>query len=139
KLGIEARLRVTDPALYQKRMDDFDYDVSIHLYGASQTPGNELIERFTSAAADEPGSDNVAGIRDRAVDALVRRLLRSETRDELVTHAKVLDRLLRHGYYLVPHFYASTHRVAYRSFLEQPEQLPLYYAAENWLLKTWWM
>jgi microcin C transport system substrate-binding protein len=139
KLGIEARLRVTDPALYQKRMNDFDYDVAIHVYGASQTPGNELIERFTSAAADEPGSDNVAGIRDRAVDSLVRRLLRSETRDELVTHAKVLDRLLRHGYYLVPHFYASTHRVAYRSFLEHPQQLPLYYEAENWLLKTWWM
>lgn len=139
KLGIEARLRVTDPALYQKRTDDFDFDVAIHLYSASQTPGNELIERFTSAAAAEPGSDNVAGIRNPAVDALVQRLLRSETRDELVSHAKVLDRLLRHGYYLVPHFYAATHRVAYREMLEAPEQLPLYYAAEPWLLKTWWM
>jgi microcin C transport system substrate-binding protein len=139
KLGIEARLRVTDPALYQKRSDDFDFDVAIHLYSASQTPGNELIERFTSGAADQPGSENLAGIREPAVDALVQRLLRSETRDELVTHAKVLDRLLRSGYYLVPHFYAATHRVAYRSFLEHPKTLPLYYAAESWLLKTWWM
>ena len=138
KLGIEARLRVTDPALYQKRIDDFDYDVAIHVYGASPTPGNELIERFTSAAAAERGSDNVAGIRDPAVDAVIERLLRSRSRAELVTHAKVLDRLLRHGFYLVPHFHSPTHRVAFRSHLARPERLPLYYGAEAWLLKTWW-
>ena len=138
KLGIAARLRVTDPALYQKRMDDVDFDVAIHLYSASQTPGNELIERFTSAAADEKGSDNVAGIRDPAVDAIVQQLLRSDTRAELVAAARALDRVLRHGWYLVPHYYAPTHRVAYRSGLAHPQKLPLYYAAEPWLLKTWW-
>src|SRR5690606_26662436 len=92
KLGIAARLRVTDPALYQKRMDEFDFDVAIHLYAASQTPANELIERFTSAAAGEKGSDNFAGIRDPAVDAIVQRLLESGTRGELVAAARALDR-----------------------------------------------
>lgn len=138
KLGIEARLRVTDPALYQKRIDDFDYDVAIHVYPASPTPGNELLERFSGAAAAQKGSDNVAGIRDPAVDAVIERLLRSRSRAELVTHAKVLDRLLRHGFYLVPHFHAPTHRVAFRSHLAHPDRLPLYYGAEAWLLKTWW-
>lgn len=138
KLGIEARLRVTDPALYQKRIDDFDYDVAIHVYPASPTPGNELLERFSGAAAAQKGSDNVAGIRDPAVDAVIERLLRSRSRAELVTHAKVLDRLLRHGFYLVPHFHAPTHRVAFRSHLAHPDRPPLYYGAEAWLLKTWW-
>ena len=138
KLGIAARLRVTDPALYQKRMDEFDFDVAIHLYAASQTPGNELIERFTSAAADEKGSDNFAGIRDPAVDAIVQRLLGSRTRAELVASARALDRVLRSGWYLVPHFYAPMHRVAWRKRLAHPQQLPLYYAAEPWVLKTWW-
>ncbi|MCM5569623.1 extracellular solute-binding protein [Burkholderiaceae bacterium FT117] len=138
KLGVEARLRVTDPALYQKRTDDFDFDVIVHVYGASPTPGNELIERFTSAAAGEKGSDNLAGVRDPAVDLVIERLLRSDTRAELVTHAKVLDRLLRHGHYMVPQFHASAHRVAFRRHLAHPETLPLYYAAEPWLLKTWW-
>ncbi|HLS56790.1 MAG TPA: extracellular solute-binding protein [Zeimonas sp.] len=138
KLGIAARLRVTDPALYQKRMDEFDFDVAIHLYAASQTPGNELIERFTSAAAGEKGSDNFAGIRDPAVDAIVQRLLESGTRGELVAAARALDRVLRSGWYLVPHFYASAHRVAWHGRLEHPTVLPLYYAAETWLLKTWW-
>ncbi len=138
KLGIAARLRVTDPALYQKRMDEFDFDAAVHLYAASQTPGNELLERFTSAAADEKGSDNYPGIRDPAVDAIVQSLLASRTRAELVTAARALDRVLRAGWYLVPHFYARTHRVAWRARLAHPETLPLYYAAETWLLKTWW-
>ena len=138
KLGIAAHLRVTDPALYQKRTDEFDFDVAIHLYAASQTPGNELLERFTSAAADEKGSDNLAGIRDPAVDAIVQRLLGSRTRAELVTAARALDRVLRAGWYLVPHFYAPSHRVAWRARLAHPDRLPLYYAAETWLLKTWW-
>ncbi|HLT25424.1 MAG TPA: extracellular solute-binding protein [Zeimonas sp.] len=138
KLGIAAHLRVTDPALFQKRLDEFDFDVTVALYSASQTPGNELIERFTSSAADEPGSDNLAGIRDPVVDAIVQRLLRSETREELVIAARALDRVLRAGWYLVPHFYAPSHRVAHRARLAHPATLPLYYAAPTWVLKTWW-
>ncbi len=138
KLGIAARMRVTDPALYQKRMDEFDFDVAVALYSASQTPGNELIERFTTASANEPGSDNLAGIHDPVVDALVQQVLQAKTRDELVVLARALDRVLRAGWYLVPHFYASAHRVAYRARLAHPQTLPLYYAAEPWALKTWW-
>jgi microcin C transport system substrate-binding protein len=138
KLGIAAHLRVTDPALFQKRLDDFDFDVTVALYSASQTPGNELIERFTSASAKEPGSDNLAGIHDPVIDAIVQRLLQSETREELVVAARALDRVLRAGWYLVPHFYAPAHRVAYRSRLAHPRTLPLYYAAEPWVLQTWW-
>ena len=139
KLGIAARLRTTDPALYQKRADEFDFDVMVGLLPASQTPGNELVERFTSAAARERGSDNVTGVSDPAVDALVQRLLASRSRAELVAVARALDRVLRHGWYMVPHFHAPTHRVAYRSHLAHPERLPRYYGAESWLLKTWWV
>lgn len=139
KLGIEARMRVTDPALYTKRVDDFDFDVVVHVFPASQTPGNELVERFTRAAAQEKGADNVMGVRDPAVDALVEKLLSSSTRTELVVAARALDRVLRHGPYMVPHFHADTHRVAFTSQLAYPEQLPRYYDARSWMLKTWWL
>ncbi len=139
KLGIRARLRVTDLALYQKRIDAFDFDVVVHAYGASQTPGNELLDRFSAHAATETGSENVAGVRDPAVDTLIARLLESRTRAELVAAARALDRVLRHGYYLVPHFYSTTHRVAYWRGLAYPEKLPLYYGAAAWMVKTWWM
>jgi len=138
KLGIRANLRVTDPVLFQKRMDEFDFDVTVISYPASQTPGNELLDRFGSAAADEKGSDNAAGVRDPAVDALIAALLRSNSREELVAAARALDRVLRHGWYLVPHFYAATHRVAYRDTLAHPGTLPRYYGAPGWTLKTWW-
>ncbi len=139
KLGITARLRTTDPALYQKRAEEFDFDVLVQSYSSSQTPGNELVERFTSAAASEKGSDNVCGVRDPVVDALVAKLLASRSRADLVATARAIDRVLRAGWYLVPHFYAPTHRVAYRSVLAFPQTLPLYYGASNWMLKTWWV
>jgi microcin C transport system substrate-binding protein len=138
KLGIRANLRVTDPVLFQKRLDEFDFDVTVISMPASQTPGNELVERFTSAAADEKGSDNASGVRDPAVDAIVQKLLQSGSRAELVAAARALDRVLRHGWYLVPHFYAPTHRVAFRDTLAYPQTMPRFYAASSWLLKTWW-
>jgi len=138
KIGIRANLRVTDPVLFQKRLDEFDYDVTVVSFPASLTPGNELVERFSSGAADEKGSDNAMGVRDPAVDALVRALLTSDSRAELVAAARALDRVLRHGWYLVPHFYSATHRVAYRNTLAYPQTMPKFYSASPWLLKTWW-
>lgn len=138
KLGIRANLRVTDPVLFQKRLDEFDFDVTVVSFPASQTPGNELLERFSSGAADEKGSDNAMGVRDPAIDALVRSLLTSDSRAELVSAARALDRVLRNGWYLVPHFYSATHRVAYRDTLAYPKTMPTFYAASPWLLKTWW-
>ena len=138
KLGIKANLRVTDPVLFQKRLDEFDFDVTVVSMPASQTPGNELTDRFSTAAADEKGSDNAMGVRDPAVDALIEKLLASRSRAELVTAARALDRVLRSGWYLVPHFYVATHRVAYRPVLEHPKTLPRYYAATSWVLKAWW-
>ena len=138
KLGIRANLRVTDPVLFQKRLDEFDFDVTVVSFPASQTPGNELVERFSSEAADQKGSDNAMGVRDPAVDALVRTLLTSDSRTDLVAAARALDRVLRNGWYLVPHFYSATHRVAYRDTLAYPQTMPKFYAASPWLLKTWW-
>jgi len=138
KLGIRANMRVTDPVLFQKRLDDYDFDVTVISMPASQTPGNELLERFSSQAADEKGSDNAPGIKDPVVDALIQQLLASNSREELVAAARALDRVLRHGWYLVPHFYSATHRVAYRNSLAYPETLPKFYTPQNWVLKTWW-
>ncbi len=139
KLGVDARLRVTDPALYQKRGDEFDFDVLVNSYPSSQTPGNELLERFSSKAAKEKGSDNLPGVESDMVDQLVAKLLQARSREELVTYARALDRILRSGYYLVPHFHSASHRVAYWKKLKHPETLPLYYSAKSWFLKNWWL
>jgi len=138
KLGIQVNQRVTDFALYQKRLEEFDFDMISLRFPDSQSPGNELKDRFGSAAADEPGSDNVIGLKSPAVDALIDDVLRADDRDELITASRALDRVLMHGCYVVPHWYAPTHRVAYNKNLMYPDRLPYYYSAEAWVLTAWW-
>ncbi|WP_111517685.1 extracellular solute-binding protein [Cupriavidus phytorum] len=138
KLGIQVHQRTTDFALYQKRLEDFDFDMVSIRFPDSQSPGNELRDRFSSEAAGTPGSDNLFGLKSPVVDKLVDNVLRADTRQELVTAGRALDRVLMHGYYIVPNWYSASHRVAYRKTLAYPERLPYFYTAEGWILSHWW-
>ena len=110
----------------------------VHWYLSSQSPGNELTFRFMSNAADELGADNFIGLKDPAVDALINRILAVETRDELITASRALDRVLRHGYYAIAHWHNNVHRISYRKGLGRPQQLPDYYHSEDWVVAAWW-
>jgi microcin C transport system substrate-binding protein len=78
------------------------------------------------------------GVADPVVDALLVRIIQADRREDLVTLVRVLDRVMRLGYYMVPHFYSNAHRVSYRQTLAQPSVLPLYYSIEEWAVKSWW-
>lgn len=139
RLGIEAENRRADFALIQKRLDVFDYDLFTVRLPGSESPGSELIARFGSQAADTEGSNNWMGVRDPAVDELMRHVVAAQIRPELVASLRALDRVLRHSHYVIPQYYSNTFRVAYRSGkFEQPAVAPLYYRAEDWVLSTWW-
>jgi microcin C transport system substrate-binding protein len=139
KLGIEGQYRRADFALIQKRLDVFDFDFFTVRIPGREAPGSELLDRFGSQSAETEGSGNLIGIRDPAVDVLVNLAVASTTRPELVARLRALDRVLRHGYYVVPQYYSSTYRVSYRSGkFEQPPVKPLYYQAEDWVLSAWW-
>ncbi|WP_431819826.1 extracellular solute-binding protein [Burkholderia sp. F1] len=139
KLGITVKFRVADYALLQKRMDAFDYDMTTIRYLGVQVPGAEQFSRYGSKFADQPGSDNVIGLKSPAVDALLRALDAAQTREQLVDATRALDRVLMHGYYAIPQWYSTTHRVAYKRTLGHPQTLPLYYSAEGWVVSTWWV
>ncbi|KWI99882.1 extracellular solute-binding protein [Burkholderia stagnalis] len=139
KLGIDARFRTADFALLQKRLDAFDYDMTTIRYPGVQVPGAEQFARYGSKFADEPGSDNVIGLKSPAVDALLAALGAAETREQLLDATHALDRVLMHGYYAIPQWYSTTHRVAYKRTLAYPQTLPLYYSAEGWVVSTWWI
>ena len=139
KLGIRVNQRSTDNALFQKRLEEFDFDMTHYMFADSQSPGNELVDRFLSSSADVKGSENLLGLRSPVVDALVREILKARTREALEAACRALDRVLMSGYYVVPHFYSRTHRVAYKNRLGMPETLPLYYRAEDWIWSTWWV
>lgn len=138
KLGIEVHQRTADFALIQRRMDEFDFDMTSINFGAFTSPGNELFDRFSSKAADEKGSSNVWGLKDPAVDKLVEAVVHASTWERLVAASRALDRVLLHKYLTVPHWYSGTHRVAYSSRFGIPETVPLYYQADPYVISTWW-
>jgi microcin C transport system substrate-binding protein len=137
KLGIKAAYRTIDPTLYMQRLKTFDFDMIVTSYGQSQSPGNEQRNYWHSSTADRIGSLNYAGIRSPAVDGLVDRIIYAEKRDELIAGCKALDRVLWYGYYLIPNWYLSVHRLSYQNKFSTPEILPLYYNPFQ-LLMTWW-
>ena len=137
-LGIQVEYRTVDSALYQRRMDNFDYDMVVAGYNQSQSPGNELMGMFHSSSADEAGSRNLMGLKNPVVDALIEQVIYAETRQQLVIAARALDRVLMHGYHIVPQWYIATHRVAWWDRFERPQNLPDYYQAVSWAIATWW-
>ncbi|RKP54570.1 extracellular solute-binding protein [Pararobbsia silviterrae] len=138
KLGITLVFRKTDAALYQQRLDSFDFDMTTLVMPAVQVPGSEQIERWGSKAADTPGSDNMIGIKSPAIDALADAVASAHTQGDLLAATHALDRALTSGWYIVPHWYSPNYLVAYRRELARPATLPLYYAPDGWIISTWW-
>jgi len=138
KLGIDARYRTIDPALYTDRIKNFDFDMVVNVYGQSQSPGNEQRDYWHSTSADRKGSRNLAGIKNPVVDKLVDAIIYASTRERLAAACRALDRVLWYGYYVVPNWYLAYHRLAYSSKFRQPENPPLYYSPDQ-LLMTWWI
>lgn len=138
KIGITLNLRTTDAALFQKRINDFDYDIAIVGYGNTLSPGNEQLNYHSCAAAKTPGSQNYAGVCDPAVEQILPHFLHYRDRRELVAASRALDRVLRRKHMIVPNWYADRHRMIYRAELQQPATLPLYYQGLSWAIETWW-
>ncbi len=138
KLGIKASYRTADFALLQKRLDAFNFEMTIIRYPGTPVPGAELVARLSSRAADEPGSNNLIGVKSPVIDALLVALTAAQTREQLADAVHALDRVLMHGYYVVPQWYSTTHRIAYQRTLTYPLPLPLYYSADSWVASMWW-
>jgi microcin C transport system substrate-binding protein len=134
-LGIDASMRMVDPAQYQRRLKSFDFDITTERYQMRNTPGVELRSYFGSDAARMDGSLNLAGISDPAVDALVERVIAAKSRDELETAARALDRVLRAGHYWVSHWYKASNNIAYWDKFSRPETKPRF---DRGILDTWW-
>ncbi len=137
-LGIQAHMREIDSALYQKRLDNFEYDMTTFIYPPVTIPGAELTRRFGSAAASEVGSENYAGIRSKAVDSLIRSALSATNLDDLEAATRALDRVLIYSFYLVPEYYAPGARIGYKTTLGYPKRVPNSYQYEDWVIDYWY-
>ncbi|NDF11411.1 MAG: ABC transporter substrate-binding protein [Proteobacteria bacterium] len=136
KLGITANMRTVDSAQYIKRMEAFDYDMTVHVFGQSLSPGNEQIDYWHSSKADVDGSRNVIGIKNPAVDALVAKLIAANTKEELITASRALDRVLLWNFYIIPNWYVRSFRVVYWDKFGRPDIAPKYgFGFDSWWVK----
>lgn len=125
-LGIDATIRVVDPTQFQRRVEEFDFDLISRRFAMSETPGESLKSYFHSQTVGQRASRNLAGIADPVVDALIQKAIDATTRAELTHAVRALDRVLRAGRYWVSAWYSGRHRVAYWDVFERPKVEPRY-------------
>jgi microcin C transport system substrate-binding protein len=134
-LGIDATVRIVDPVQYRARRDGFDFDITVDRFSFSATPGDSLRTFFSSQAAALKGSNNLAGIAEPAVDALIDAIIAAQTRPELTTACRALDRVVRAGRYWIPQWYKASHWIAYWDVFGRPAAQPRYFRG---IPETWW-
>jgi microcin C transport system substrate-binding protein len=137
RIGVDATIRVVDSSQYTQRVDQTrDFDVTTAAFGVPATPGVGERGFWNSDFADQPGSNNDAGVKDPVVDDLVERLASAKDRESLTTAARALDRVLLWNQYIIPQWYRSTYTIAYWDMFGRPETVPTYSLG---FLDTWWI
>ncbi len=135
KIGIEAKVRTVDSAQYERRLENFSFDIAVVSLGQSLSPGNEQRDFWGSTSATINGSRNYTGVSNSAVDFLIDKIITAKDRESLISATKALDRVLLFGYYVVPHWHIQNFRIAYWDKFGQPKINPKYDLG----LDTWWV
>jgi microcin C transport system substrate-binding protein len=135
QLGVGANIRRVDAAQYQRRLETFEFDAIVQRYALRLTPGIELKNYWGTNAASLEGGLNLAGIADPVIDALVDKGTQAQSRDELTTAMRAIDRVLRAGHYWVPHWHKAAHNLAFWDKFSWPAVKPKY---DRGALDTWW-
>ena len=139
KLGIALKFRPVDFALYQQRLQKFEFDMTSMAYGGTHNPGQEYADLFGSKAADIEDSGNLTGLKSLAVDALIAQMTSAKTKAELIPACRALERVIAHSHLLIPQWAASSHRIVFNSWrVDKPTAMPPYAQGETWAIDTWW-
>ncbi len=137
RLGIAVSIRTVDTSQYENRLRQWDYDIIVASWGESLSPGNEQRGFWGSQAADQPGSRNVVGIKNPAIDRLIDRVIFAKSREELVAATHALDRVLLWNHYVVPQWSYPFQRTARWDRFSHPDTMPKY-AASAFPTIWWW-
>jgi peptide/nickel transport system substrate-binding protein len=141
KIGVDAQVRILEETAYANRRQTFHFDMIVVGWALSAMPGREQELRWSSTTSNQPVTANVPGVSSKAVDGAIDALLAAQSYEDLVSAARVLDRLLISGFYVVPLFHAADKWIAYSSDLARPARepirpiLPFGLALENWWKK----
>jgi len=136
RLGIAVSVRSIDATQYENRLRSWDFDIIVSSWGESLSPGNEQREFWGSQAASRPGSRNLVGIANPAIDKLIDRVIFATDRDDLVAATKALDRVLLWHHFVVPQWTYGKIRTARWDRLGRPDPMPKYGMAA--FPDIWW-
>jgi microcin C transport system substrate-binding protein len=135
RLGIQLNTRNLDPAAYQLRVDELNFDMVIMTIPQSASLGNEQRDYFGSEKANTPGTRNLCGIKNPVVDQLIEQLINASSFKELTNTSKALDRVLLWNYYMIPAWHSDALFVAYWDRFSRPKISPKYLPLD---FTTWW-
>lgn len=135
KLGITLRVRTVDASQYRRRLDTYDYDMIVSSYGQSLSPGNEQRNYWGSGSADIEGGRNFIGIKDKAIDAMIEKIISAKTRTKLITATKAMDRILQWNYFVIPNWHIPYDRLAYWNKFGRPKTTP----SRGNQFTAWWI
>ncbi|MEM8576970.1 MAG: extracellular solute-binding protein [Pseudomonadota bacterium] len=138
RLGIEADVESVDSAQYLARTSAFDFDMTYYRRAASLSPGTEQRFYWGSDAADAPGSRNLPGVAEPAIDAMIDAMLGAEGAEAFTAAARALDRLISAGIYVIPFWSYSEGRIAHIRQMRRPAQVPLTGDGPAYMPALWW-
>jgi len=135
KLGIAAKLRFVEENQYQTRVNNFDYDIIVAVFGQSLIPGNELFSYWHSSQKDVKGGQNLAGLNDKFVDELVEKISKEQDKAKLIKLCRNLDQHLLENYYTILQYHSNRYRILYRDIFMMPKITPKYSLS----IDSWWI
>ena len=144
-LGIKLNLRLVDFAVYRKRLETYDYEmINIKRPDFAMPNAADLKAADGSATVNEPGGNNLSGIKHKVVDALIDKMDQATTMEELRTAAHALDRVYMNEHFVTPDLYAGTNRVSRWDKFGIPKIVPKFYTIATpsdwlqWAVTAWW-
>jgi microcin C transport system substrate-binding protein len=135
KLGIDAKVRFVEENQYQTRINNYDFDIVIAVFGQSLIPGDELFSYFHSSQTNIKGGRNLIGLSDKKIDNLVEKISRAKNKQDLQNLCRKLDQTMLENYYTTPQWHANSYRILYRNIFAMPNKTPKYSLATD----TWWL
>lgn len=138
RLGITLTPEPVDNAQYVGRQSSFDFDLTKVRRELSLSPGNEQRLYWGSAGAQQPGSRNLMGVTEPAVDAMIDKMLNVEASEDFVAATRALDRVLTAGRYVIPIWSFDKGRIAHVRELQFPDTLPIYGDRTGFMPDVWW-
>lgn len=135
KLGIKAKTRLIEENQYQTRVNSFNFDIIVGVFGQNLIPGNELFSYWHSSQKNIKGSQNISGLNDKKIDEIVEKITKAKSKKEIFTLCKIFDKEMLENYYTILQWHNNTYRIIHRNIFRMPKISPKYSLA----IESWWV